>query len=169
MTTTEPRTDRVRDLIAELLVDDIGRQALVSVLLDDIAERTIRVRGVEVVDPFGRVRVEASASESAGEVRVTGISTWDHNDARCNFVLIGANEESEGADVYVSLWSGDEQVANLVASEAKYGLPGTPVLELEEYERTGEYGGRGKILTERTKRNTIMPAGVEIETKQVAK
>lgn len=118
------------------------------------------MRGLEVLDGLGRVRIEASAAPDHGHVRVFSLSSWDEPGDRTNWAAIGANEECEGAQVYVGLWSGDEGVAMLEAVEGAYGVPGVPTMELDCYERTGKYSPHGKILTRRTRTSVVGPDGL---------
>jgi hypothetical protein len=133
MTTTEPqRTDRVRDLIAELLVDDIGRQALVSVLLEELAERDVVVRRLVVRDELGRDRVELYGQRTHGAVRVNAFSDFDEGRERNTYVEMSGNEESVEPSVDVHLCAGGSITTILGSNEDGDGGPGRAYLTFDE-------------------------------------
>lgn len=154
-------TAELHRLVAQLLVDDVGREALMRIVVNELAQRTVKVRGLKVIDPFGRVRIEADATETASELRVFGFSPWDRNGSPRNWALLNANEETGGTSVHIGVCSGDESVAVLSAEERDDGVAGVPVLNLDRFERNGRYGPRGQILTDRQVITEISADGLE--------
>lgn len=133
MTTTEAiRSEHLRSLVSELLADDLGREALMRIVVEELAARTVRVRRLEVVDELGRVRVETTADRSHGGVRVNSFSDWDEL-GRKTYVEISAHEENGEAEADLHLVAAGNMTALLGTSEDGNGGTGKAYLAFEEH------------------------------------
>ena len=121
-------------MIAELLTDDVGRQALVSIVLDELAGREVVCRRLVVRDELARDRIVADAGRTAGGLRVNTFSDFDGGDlGPQNWVELGGNEELERPMVHVSLWTGGNESVIVEATEALYGRTGPAHIDISEH------------------------------------